>query len=251
VAVIMAQVTPKIPIASVRGGDPKLTITDKDWQRIQVAYGSELSPDLRKEIYEATIRFLQFVPFEQAAQPVLIARQKIKRVFKAATDLQKAILEHPQSDAGDATLYANRLINRYFDDGSITDRDKLGFLGKLMGPLSTACSFALEHLDNHKNHGRREGEAWRLWVQNLKSILAAKGLPTEVRKDTDKNRTGNPSPFVAFIHELQACVPETFRRSIQSDGALAQSIYESGRLVRREAKSGPTISYKSRKRRPR
>jgi hypothetical protein len=249
--VVMAQVTPKIPIASVRGGDPKLTITDKDWRRIQVAYGSELSPDLRKEIYEATIAFLQFVPFEQAAQPVSIARQKVKRVRKAATALQKAILEHPQSDAGDATLYANGLINRYFDDGSFTDRDKLGFLGKLMAPLSTACILALEHLDNPKNYGRREGDAWRLWVQKLMSILAAKGLPTEVRKDTDKNKTGNPSPFVAFIRELQARVPKTFRRSTQSDGALAQSIYESGRHVRREAKSGPTISYKSRKRRPR
>ena len=131
----MAQVTPKIPIASVSGGDPKLTITEENWQRIQDAYRSDLSPDLRKKIYEATIAFLQFVPFEQTAQPVSIARQKIKRVRKAATALQKAILEHPQSDAGDATLYATRLINRYFDDGSITGRDKLGFLGKLMGPL--------------------------------------------------------------------------------------------------------------------
>lgn len=243
----MAQVTPRIPIASVSGGDPKLTITEENWQRIQDAYRSDLSPDLRKKIYEATIAFLQFVPFEQTAQPVSIARQKIKRVRKAATALQKAILEHPQSDAGDATLYATRLINRYFDDGSITGRDKLGFLGKLMGPLSTACLLALGYLDNPKNYGRREGDAWRLWVQRLKSILAAKGLPTEVRKDTDKNKTGNPSPFVAFIRELQACVPETFRRSTQSDGALAQSVA----IVRREAKSGPTIRYKSRKRRPR
>jgi hypothetical protein len=48
--------------------------------------------------------------------------------------------------------------------------------------------------------------------------LKAHQLPTEVRKDTVKNLTGKQSPFVAFVRELQACVTEEYRRSLQAAG---------------------------------
>jgi hypothetical protein len=52
-----------------------------------------------------------------------------------------------------------------------------------------------------------------------------------VRKDTVKNLTGKPSPFVAFVRELQACVPEEYRRSqpysaeAPANIALSEGIY--------------------------
>ena len=223
----MAQFTPTIPIASVSGGDPKLTITGQHWQRIQDTYGNELSPDLRKEIYEATISFLRFVPTERAAQPILFARTKITQIIKTAQALQKAIFKYPQSDAGDATLHANHLINRCFDHPLVKNRDKLGFIGTLMTSLAVACEGAFITLDDPANRGRRKGETWENWVRKLTEIFKAHRLPTAARKDTDKNKTGKPSPFVAFIQELQKCFPAEFRRSTQSDEALAKSIYES------------------------
>jgi hypothetical protein len=241
----MAQFTPKIPIASVAGGDPELTIADADWEHIQKAYGTELLPEMRKQIYEATNDFLRFVKTEYSAQPVSAARHRVKRIKKAAADFQEAIFEYSQSDVGDATLYANHLINRSFDDPRVKNRDKLRFLSRLMTSFAVACNRALSHLDNPTNRGRREGETWENWVRKLTRILDATQLPTKVRKDSDKNITKKPSPFVALVRELQKCIPKEYRRSqahsasLEANIALSEAIVRARRL-RRSTKSSPT-----------
>ena len=40
---VMPRTTPKLPFAFLRAGDPQLTISDNDWQRIENAYGQSLS----------------------------------------------------------------------------------------------------------------------------------------------------------------------------------------------------------------
>jgi hypothetical protein len=66
--------------------------------------------------------------------------------------------------------------------------------------------------------------------------MEAHQLPIEVRKDTDKNATRKPSPFVALIRELQACIPEADRKSTHSDIALSEAIARA-RRPRRVAKT--------------
>src|SRR5262249_27634700 len=124
----MAQFKPRIPIVSASEHDPELAIADADWQRIQKAYGKELSPDVRQRIYEVTYVYLLFVKIEPSAQPVSDARDRVERIKKAVADFQEAIFEYSESDVGDATRYAVHLINRSFDDPRIKDWDKLRFL---------------------------------------------------------------------------------------------------------------------------
>ncbi len=74
---------------------------------------------------------------------------------------------------------------------------------------------------------------WELWVRKLTNILSKNGLPTRVRKDTDKSKTAKPSPFVSFIRELQACLPAKYRRShalrpdVEANVALSTAIVRS------------------------
>jgi hypothetical protein len=220
----VARRTPTIPIATVSGGNPEPSIADTDWQRIETAYGLKLLPGVRKQLYQATCAMLWFVPPEQIAQPVSASRRRVERIKKAAAEFKDAVFENSPDAYG---YYENHLFNRRFNDQRVKDRDKLRFLGMLMTSAVVTCNQVLNHLDNPTNHGWQEGETWQLWVQELTSILTAQGLPTGARKDTDKNKTGKPSPFVALIRELQKCIPATFRRSSQSDGALAKSIHES------------------------
>ncbi len=74
--------------------------------------------------------------------------------------------------------------------------------------------------------GRAEimvGEAWEEWIHQLTAILDESGLPTAARKDSDKQKGSTPSSFVAFVRELQECVPTACWRR-RSDSALATAI---------------------------
>jgi hypothetical protein len=95
-AVVMSRYAPRIPVATLSGGDPELVITDTNWKRIEKAYGHSLSPRARSQINGATYIFLAFSDFEQSAQPAAVVRKRIKRIEGAASKLQSAILEIPR-----------------------------------------------------------------------------------------------------------------------------------------------------------
>ncbi len=88
---------------------------------------------------------------------------------------------------------------------------------------------------------------WELWVCELTTILSNNELPTQVRKDTDKTKAAKPSPFVSFIRELQACLPEKYRRShterpdFEANIALSAAIIRA-RSRRRVTKSPPVTT---------
>ena len=220
----MGKVAPRVPVATIRGGEPQLNISKDDWERIEAAYGSVLPAKLRRQIQDATRPFLLFVEGEQAAQPASVARAHVERVKKAAAKLCQVVLENPQNSAWDARNYANRLIGQNFNDAGKSVRDLPGWLGTLMVSLGAACNHALTQLDDPGRQGRRKGDTWENWARKLTAILAANGLPTQVRKDTDKNIHRKPSPFVHFIRELQSCVSKEFRRGTHSDNALSEAI---------------------------
>jgi hypothetical protein len=74
------------------------------------------------------------------------------------------------------------------------------------------------------------GEIWNLWVNSITTVIRDENLPYKVRKDTDKH-TGNNSPFVRLIKEIQNSLPKEFRMFTHSDDALAQAIHRARRNV--------------------
>jgi len=231
----MARFASTIPIATLKGGDPELSISNDDWSRIELAYGHAVPTTARDAIRAATFTFLLFVEVEQAARPISEARDRILQIKEGATAFQKAAFDNPQDSGWDSRVYADRLVNRYFDDARITHPERLRSLGRVMTSLIGACSEALAHLENPQNHGRRRGEAWEKWVRDITDVIKANQLPIEVRKDTDKNATCKPSPFVALIRELQACIPEAHRKSTHSDIALSEAIARARRVKKTSA----------------
>jgi hypothetical protein len=230
VAVVMTRFVPTIPIATLSGGDPEFSISNDDWRRIELAYGHAVPMAAREQIRAATLTFLLFVEGEQTARPISEARNRILQLKEAATAFQEVVFDYPQDSGWDSRVYADHLIKRYFDDARIAGPEGLRSLGLVMTSLIVACNHALAYLENPQNHGRRRGEGWGNWVHRITDVIEAHQLPSEVRKDTDKNATRKPSPFVALIRELQACIPARYRQSTHSDIALSAAIARARRL---------------------
>src|SRR5262249_37053779 len=87
----MARSVRTLPLASV-GGHPEFSPTNEQWKQIERAYGHALSDNVRQDIVAATIDFLLFEPFERAAEPVSLARERVLTVQKAAKNLHDALV---------------------------------------------------------------------------------------------------------------------------------------------------------------
>ena len=237
------RVSAKLPIASA-DGKPRLKISQGDWKRIEKAYGHALTKPLRQKVCDATREYLEWDELEKAAQRASEAEVKINAVKAAASKFRDAIFQRPRNIARDADFFARRLISKRLGL-SFQGRDGLqNLLLKIERDISDACDRAFDIFDAcdralhdlQEENGFRDGETWGLWIRKLTKILKAHQLPTEVRKDTDKNLTGKPSPFVAFVRELQACIPEEYRFSQPNSAeapaniALSEAIYRARRV---------------------
>jgi hypothetical protein len=211
-----------------------------------------LSETVRREVHEATFAFLMFVESEAAAKPLSIARKRIQSIRAATARLRETIIRNPKVAKNlkvwrpdDAEQYADHLVNDFFRPPSVASQDKLHGFTVLTSLLITACDDAFDRLNDPNSRGRRPGDSWRLWMAKLAKVLDAHGLPTAARKDTDKSKTGQPSPFVAFVRELQQCIPGRYRRSTHSEVALAKAITDA--LRGRDRKQSAKRAKKSRK----
>ena len=158
--------------------------------QIERAYRHALSDNVRQDIVAATINFLLFEPFERAAEPVSLARERVLTVQEAAKNLHDAFVT---AKATTATFYAHHLIKQELDDPNL--------------------------------RGHREGERWRGWVRALTQIAEQHKLPIGARTDT----THGPSPFVVLVRELQRYVLPEARRHTHSYEALAKAIQRARR----------------------
>jgi hypothetical protein len=244
----MPRVAAKLPIASA-GGTPTFEISEGDRKRIEEAYGRALIKPVWRKIRDATREYLEWAGLEKAAQRVSEAEARVNAIKAAARKFRDAIFRCPQNIREDADFFARHLISKRLGlsfqgrDGLKNlvlkiERDLLDTCNralKVERDISDACERALDDLQKG-NNGFRDGEIWGLWIRKLTKILKAHRLPTEVRKDTNKNLTGNPSPFVAFVRELQACIPKEYRRSQPSSAAastniaLSEAIYRARRV---------------------
>jgi hypothetical protein len=215
------------------GGKPELAISNADWQRIEAAYGHQLSETLRRQIHEKTNEFLWWAGFEHTARAVSEAVETAQQYKKAAQDVRRVFFRR----STDPDILVQRLICKY--QGLRWEKGRIGLQNLVLNferIVSQGCDRAIAELRASKS-GFRAGEMWDGWVRSLSRILNAKRLPTQARKDTDKQtKSSSSSPFIGFLRELQQCIPPKFRRSTQSDAALAQAIYKARRAPRREPK---------------
>jgi hypothetical protein len=242
----MGKRAPRLPVASAER--ERVTISDSDWRRIESAYGQKLLPEVRRDIHEKTQKFVDRAEFEQNAELVSDARNRIVDIITAASSLRSKL----DSGNHDVDIYARTLIKKHLlkegdakkhlrkgdpsNDAfrSISSEMRLLILASRkrrrkkddafrgissdMRRLIFACQDALKELNNTKDEDFKKGEAWNRWSNELTDIAKAHGLPWRVRKDSDKQKSRS-SPFVEFVWELQQSVPKAHRR--YSRGALA------------------------------
>jgi hypothetical protein len=230
---------------------PTIALTDEEWQAIEHAYGRQLNADVRQQITTVTAQYRKDCVFEPAA-PKEMALKRIKRVRRAAGDLESVMLNreafsassdelsrqqrqsaHSYADrlirrhlAGPASSdelskqqsdvhsYADGLIRRHLDEQSLA-RHKLHHFRDALKSLVVACDCALGDLSATENC---DDEPWKWWIQGLTRIAHEHRLPYGSRI---VERSGEPSPFVALVRALQEHVPA---RHTHSKGALAKAI---------------------------
>ena len=229
----MARVTPKLPFASA-GSSPGLKkIFDAEWTRIETAYGRSLPNKLRRKILKITQEYLKEATFERTAPNASQAKDRVKSIKNAVEKLREAVLRRPSNVAREADFYVRQLICKHARFPFQHGRDGLQNLALR---VSKACNLAMAELEGLEEGTFRKGDEWDGWIRYLTSLMQERNLPIEARKDTDKQKQG-PSPFVAFIWELQKCIPAEYRRSTQSPGALAKAIHSARAAARRERKA--------------
>lgn len=210
---------------SSAGGQKRIVIGERDWERIETGYGQSIRGDLRDRIQEATQRFALSAIFEVRAARLVDARKATNEVLSAGQALRNALKDEPAEMNG--RFYAFHLIRNYLRDERLGDYTAfpgpIAALRSVLNSFVTACEQSLAELHDPNRAEFVEGAAWDAWVRQLLCILSEAGLPTAARKDTDKQKTSIPSSFVALVRELQRCVPRACYLQ-RSDAALATAI---------------------------
>ena len=212
---------PKLPVASAVGRR-EVNLGDSDWERIERVYKRPVPPVMRKQVQEATKKFIEFAVFELTARPLKNAEQRLAKVMKGAQDFWSAMLKE-LTGGSDEAVYVKHLIRKHFLDPRVPeDSDKIRAIVGIMTSFVAACDLAKDELCKREPDGFRQGSSWEEWVRRLTAIAKETGLPHGARKD--KSATDATSPFVALVDELQQIIPDDYRRHTHSTDALAKAI---------------------------
>jgi hypothetical protein len=209
----------KLPI--VTGPDHvEFTIAEKEWQRIESAYGKKLPPNVRSDVLAKTQSFVLAAILEQRAERAANAEEIIKACKRTARNFQLALLKSTSSS--DAAICSRELIKENFQDARWgSSREQLfGAIKNLLNTFLSACDLSLKELSEPSHF--EEGKAWGWWVFQLRGILNDRGLPVGVSKGSDRRR--RLSQFVVLVKELQLCLPAECTRHRHSDGAMTEAI---------------------------
>jgi hypothetical protein len=225
----MAKPLPRLRVASA-GNPPTIFLKDAEWSKIEAAYKQPLSSELRELIRDRTNAYLSHAQFELAAEPLKHAQVRLKQVKNAAAKFQAELMR--ASEFPEATHHANFLMKKNFVDSRLKcDRpnDGIHVLCGIMTSVIVACHHAQKDLEENRPGGFQPGQYWKVWVRDLAVQLKEHELPTGVRKDVDKKKDRTPSPFAAFIFELQKFIPPEYRRGDHSAWAVTELISKARR----------------------
>ena len=185
---------PKLPFRFARPFD--FRISDTDWEKLQTAYGHKIPDEARGEIITATKRMLSRSAVEHSLRPVNESIEHITRLKKAANNLLAAFTasscpQHP-------IHFAEAVIDQEASD--VTDDITFDEFHDHLMLFAGACTRAPAKAALMAVH---TGEARDAWIKDLTDICDRNKWPTKARKDPYTNKTGRPSRFVSFVHELQ------------------------------------------------
>jgi hypothetical protein len=190
-----------------------------NWKTVESAYGQRLSREQQKQIFEATQTYIIFRSRETNSEPLRLSVDRVKRLKNSAESFRKIIVE---DDSGSmAHVFARHEIKLQFSDDYLVAQDPLAGLARVVESFVHACKVATTNMTKHSFS--TDGIAWCSWVIELTRIAQQARLPTGARTDSDKN-TGESSPFVRLVEELQSQLPKQFQDKRQSSTALAKAI---------------------------
>jgi hypothetical protein len=96
-----------------------------------------------------------------------------------------------------------------------------------------ACDDAARQMNSYREMQYYwPGESWERLIKNLTFFWLGLGMEVTAAKRNDPTKA--PSPFVAFVFDLQAQFPSDFRRSTQSLEALSGNLAKIVSRVRKE-----------------
>jgi hypothetical protein len=202
----------------------------EQWRLIERPLPVRLKSEDRQALVEIVDAYFGMQPFERAAPHVDDAQAYLQTVLAKARDFWFALQPSDQ-----AAFFAQRKIVKEIPGGR-----KLGLaawqeIARLIEEFITAGERATTDLAKYeKSGGFVEGEAWRELIRALTRFCKKRSLPT----GASKAEGARPSPFVAFVYELQRGFPERFRRHNFSHAALATAVACARRPPGREIKSG-------------
>jgi hypothetical protein len=209
---------PLPPAAAARKSADEQT-SDEQWAEIERAYGHALDATIKREILRVTTSFVLFEQFERAALRLAASENRAQSIKWSAEKFFSDLFGGPSDDA---TVFADELIDRYFNG-------RMPQLRELLPSLAVACNSALTEMKTSPGH--REGAAWDQWARGLTTILDAAGLPIAASKGRGKSKSDSPSAFASLVLKLQDCVPKEARRHNTPDG-LAMAINRARRGFR-------------------
>jgi len=213
---------PKPRFANYAAAPSKIKIAADDWKRIEKAYGRPLPGALRNAIIKKTKLWVRFVDiFSKNDQAIADVERRIKRIQKQAQALEIAFRDERPSHS---RSFGDLCIESNFSEDLSGQHLGVNALIDLIISLDTACKNALNYLDRFAKNIPPERTAWNQWIGDLIGIMEKRRLPVSARNDSDKQKDDRPSPFVAFVDELQKSLPQKYRQSTQSNFALARAI---------------------------
>ena len=198
-----------------------------DWLLLEKALGHELAETQREEISKLVADYLMFEGMERAAPFQSDQQSWLRELAAAAAELRRVLVVRPMQEQAARQGLAE--VETMF--AKIT-RDAFGSTGLSLENVACFLGPAIDAAARRDGpEGIIEGERWRHLVAGLAMKFKRWGLPTGIRKDSDKRASGD-SPFVAFFKELQSAFPEESRRHQHSSVALAKAMSSALRDVK-------------------
>ena len=190
-----------------------------DWLVLEKALGRELAETQRDEISKLVADYLMFEGMERAAPFRSDQQAWIKELAAAAAELHRVLVIRPMQE--EAARQGLAEVEIMF---ATIARDAFGSTGLSLENVACFLGSAIDAVARRDgSEGLIEGEWWCRLVAGLAAKFKQWGLPTGIRKDSDKRVSGD-SPFVAFFAALQSVFPEESRRHQHSSVALAKAM---------------------------
>ena len=246
----MARRTTKLPGSSHSGSLPKLNLNPDNKKRLSSALGCEISDEAFSDLIRICNGYLEWLTFEQNAEPVAKKLELLKKMKKWSRGFYKLAfgIHEPGSDVG---VYLksdfSQALNEFpveVDGAELATWDGVAprnsepvtdefgtqhfllklspdLLGKIANNLMPVMSRLEKQIEDEMNGGGGfvTGKAFKAWINNLRE-WAKKHKYRHGPKATD----GSASPFSWFVFELNGMMPEGCSKSVKSADAMARHI---------------------------